>query len=106
MRKSPGPRAEPGCDDRGIPKKKNPALRRDFPALASFKSELAAALALLIRLLTLAVGILLTVRILLLLPGLLAAALLLAGLLGGLLPGVLILLAGVLIWFGHRDLPC
>jgi hypothetical protein len=43
----------------------------------------------------------LAVRILLLLSGLLAAALLLAGLLARLL----VLLARILIWVGHRDLP-
>jgi hypothetical protein len=85
----------------GDPDKKNPALRRDFPALAPFKPELAAALALLIRLLALTVGILLAVRILLLLAGLLAAALLLTGL----LTRGLVLLARILIWVGHRDLP-
>jgi hypothetical protein len=44
----------------------------------------------------------LTARILLLLAGLLAAALLLAGF----LTRVLVLLARVLVWVGHRDLPC
>jgi hypothetical protein len=43
----------------------------------------------------------LTVRILLLLSWLLAAALLLARL----LPGILVLLAGILVLIGHRDLP-
>jgi hypothetical protein len=62
-------------------------------------SELATALALLIRPLAL------TVRVLLLLAGLLAAALLLAGLLAGLLARVLVLLARVLVLVGHRDLP-
>jgi hypothetical protein len=42
-----------------------------------------------------------TVRILLLLSGLLTAALLLTRL----LPGVLILLAGILVLVGHCDLP-
>jgi hypothetical protein len=72
---------------------KNPAFRRDFPALARFKLELA----ILWRVLTL------TVRVLLLLAGLLPAALLL---LAGLLARVLILLAGILVRIGHRDLPC
>jgi hypothetical protein len=71
---------------------KNPAFRRDFPALAWFKLELA----ILWRVLTL------TVRVLLLLAGLLPAALLLAGLLAR----VLILLARILVRIGHRDLPC
>jgi hypothetical protein len=53
-------------------------------------------------LLTLLAGFLaLTVRILLLLSRLLAAALLLARL----LPRVLVLLAGILVLIGHRDLP-
>jgi hypothetical protein len=43
----------------------------------------------------------LTVRILLLLSRLLATALLLARL----LPGILVLLAGILVLIGHRDLP-
>jgi hypothetical protein len=74
--------------------KKNPALRRDFPALTQFASGLAILLALL-ALTTL------TVRILLLLAGLLATALLLAGL----LTRVLILLARILVRVGHWDLP-
>jgi hypothetical protein len=66
--------------------KKSPALRRDLPALASFRSELpTAALALLIRVLALPAA-----RILLLLSRLLAAALLLSG-----------FLARVLILVGH-----
>ncbi len=67
------------------PPKKNPAFRRDFPALAQFRLELA---------ISLRIGVLaLTVGILLLLAGLLAAALLLARL----LTRVLILLARILV---------
>jgi hypothetical protein len=75
------------------PHKKNPAFRRDFPALAWFNFELAVFW----RVLTLTVGILL------LLAGLLPAALLL---LAGLLARGLILLARILVRIGHRDLPC
>jgi hypothetical protein len=74
--------------------KKNPALRRDFPALAWFTSELAIGLLAGITVLAL------TIRVLLLLAGLLAAALLLAGL----LTRVLILLARILVLIGHGDL--
>jgi hypothetical protein len=73
--------------------KKNPALRRDFPALTQFLSGLAILLALL--------ALTLTVRILLLLAGLLAAALLLAGL----LTRVLILLARILVLVRHSGSP-
>jgi hypothetical protein len=61
--------------------------------------ELTAALALLIGLLALAV------RILLLLSGLLAAALLLTGLLTRVLVLLARVLARILGWVGHRDLP-
>jgi hypothetical protein len=97
------PRVKPGGDDLLAPticwhpKKKNPALRRDFPALAYFTSELAAALLALIAVLAL------TVRVLLLLAGLLPAALL--ALLAGLLTRVLILLARILVLVGHRRSP-
>jgi hypothetical protein len=75
------------------PKKKNPAFRRDFPALAQFRLELA---------ISLRIGVLaLTVGVLLLLAGLLAAALLLARL----LTRVLILLARILIRIRHRRSP-
>ena len=59
-------------------------------------SELTATFALLSGILTL------TVRILLLLSGLLPTALLLTGLLAR----ILVLLAGILVLIGHRDLPC
>jgi hypothetical protein len=71
--------------------KKNPAFRRDFPALAWFS------LAIPLR------GLALTIGVLLLLAGLLPAALLL---LTGLLIGILVLLARILVRIGHRDLPC
>jgi hypothetical protein len=76
--------------------KKNPALRRDFPALAWFTSELAIGLLAGITVLAL------TIRVLLLLAGLLPAALL--TLLAGLLTRVLILLARILVLVGHGDL--
>src|SRR3984885_3246515 len=77
------------------PKKKNPAFRRDFPALAQFRLELA---------ISLRIGVLaLTVGVLLLLAGFLAAALLL---LARLLTRVLILLARILIRIRHRISPC
>jgi|ERR1700676_1341955 hypothetical protein len=82
-------------DDREMPRplpKKNPALRRDFPALAWFTLELA----ILWRLLA---GLL--VRILLLLAGLLTAALLLAGL----LVRILVLLARIRVLVRHRRSP-
>jgi hypothetical protein len=99
------PGSSPGVTDgASTPKQKNPALRRDFPALGWFRLELA---------IFLRIGVLaLTARILLLLAGLLAAALLLAGLLAGLLTRVLVLLARVLIllarvlvWVRHRTSP-
>jgi hypothetical protein len=71
--------------------KKNPALRRDFPALAWFTFELA----ILWRILAL------TARILLLLAGLLTAALLLAGL----LVRILVLLARIWVLVRHRRSP-
>jgi hypothetical protein len=76
-----------------VPHKKNPAFRRDFPALAWFYLELAFPLR----------GLALAIGVLLLLTGLLPAALLL---LAGLLIGVLVLLARILVRIGHRDLPC
>jgi hypothetical protein len=81
--------------------KKNPALRRDFPALGWFRLELA---------IFLRIGVLaLTTRILLLLAGLLPAALLLlTGLLTRvliLLARILVLLARVLILVRHRRSP-
>jgi hypothetical protein len=72
--------------------KKNPAFRRDFPALAWFTFELA----ILGRILA---GLL--VRILLLLTGLLTAALLLAGL----LVWILVLLARIRVLVRHRRSP-
>jgi hypothetical protein len=91
-----------GRKDAPIFQKEKSRLSAGLSALASFNSELATALALLIGLLAL------TVRILLLLSGLLAAALL-AGFLTRvlvLLTRVLVLLARILILVRHRDLPC
>jgi hypothetical protein len=86
-----------------LPKGKVPPFGRTFLALVWFKSELPAALTLLIGFLTLTVGILL------LLAGLVAAALLLTGFFAGLLvllARVLVLLTRVLVLAGHRGLPC
>jgi hypothetical protein len=75
--------------------KKNPATRRDFPALTRFE------LAIPWRVLAL------TARILLLLAGLLSAALLLTGLLARVLVLLAwVLLARVRILVRHRNLPC
>ena len=74
--------------------KKNPASRRDFPALAWS----CYGLAILIGVILIG-GLALTVRILLLLAGLLAAALLLTGLLAR----ILVLLAG-LVLIGHLEI--
>jgi hypothetical protein len=71
--------------------KKNPAFRRDFPALAW--SDYGLAILVLVGLLVL------TVWILLLLAGLLAAALLLTGFLSR----ILVLLAG-LVLIGHLEI--
>jgi hypothetical protein len=92
-----------GRDDDGrrglCAKKKSPASRRDLLLSLGSGPDLTAALALLIGLLALAV------RILLLLSGLLAAALLLTGLLARVLVLLARVLARILIWVGHRDLP-
>jgi hypothetical protein len=82
-------------------KKKVPPFGGTILLSLNFASELAAALALLIRFLAL------TVRILLLLSGLLAATLLLAGLLTRILVLLarVLLLARFLILVRHRDLP-
>ena len=72
--------------------KKNPAFRRDFPALAWCTFELAILFGLLLTL---------TARILLLLARLLTAALLLAGL----LVRILVLLAGIRVLVRHRRSP-
>jgi hypothetical protein len=97
----------------GDGRKDAPIFQKDFQkeksrlaagpsCFASFNSELATALALLIGPLAL------TVRILLLLSGLLAAALLARFLTRVLvlLTRVLVLLARILILVRHRDLPC
>jgi hypothetical protein len=90
------PRVKPGGDDLLTPpKKKNPAFRRDFPALALVTAELAISLLARIRLTR-------TVRILLLLAGLLPAALL--TLLAGLLTRVLILLTRILVLVRHSEI--
>ena len=79
------------------PKQKGPAFRRDLPALLlSLRS------ALMTRPLVRVWPLVRTARVLLLLTGLLATALLLAGL----LTRVLILLARILVLFGHRGLRC
>jgi hypothetical protein len=80
------------------PAKKNPALRRDFPALAYFRYDLVAGLLALIAALTLTLA--LTVRVLLLLAGLLPAALLLTGFLAR----VLILLTRILVLVRHTGI--
>ena len=85
--------------------KKSPASRRDFSVLAQLGFGLATALALLIGFLALTVRILLSVRILLLLSWLLAAALLLSGFLARVLVLLARVLARILGWVGHRDLP-
>jgi hypothetical protein len=82
---------EAGTTQDGHRLKKNPALRRDFPALAWFTFGLA----ILWRILAL------TARILLLLAGLLTAALLLAGL----LVRILVLLARIWVLVRHRRSP-
>jgi hypothetical protein len=78
----------------GYVHKKNPALRRDFPALAWSGYGLAILVGVIL------IGVLsLTVRVLLLLAGLLAAALLLTGFLAR----ILVLLAG-LVLIGHLEI--
>jgi hypothetical protein len=92
--------------DASVPKRKSPAvLARPFRSGSTdpkFDQSGAIAELPILVLLTLLAGFLtLTARILLLLSRLLATALLLARF----LPGGLVLLARILVWIGHRDLP-
>jgi hypothetical protein len=94
---------KPGRRENPLSQKEKSRLSTGPSADAKLGSELAAALTLLVGFLALAVRILaLTVWILLLLSGLLATTLLLTGF----LPGILVLLARILVLIGHRDLPC
>jgi hypothetical protein len=78
-----------------LAKQKNPASRRDFPALARVKTRLAVSLLAWTALLPLTVGILL------LLAGLLTATLLLPGLLARILTRLTRILIRVLVHIGH-----
>jgi hypothetical protein len=91
--------------ERPLSRKKGPTFRRDLslwidPSRARPALDEIVELAILVLLALLSGLLALTVRILLLLPRLLAAALLLTRL----LPWVLVLLAGILVLIGHRDL--